>query len=310
MSNQKILVTGGAGFIGSYVVEKLLRDGMDVITFDHYLPGFGSISASRQKGAEYYIGDIRDEVAVTEAMSHVDGFIHLAGVLGTQETIGNPKPAVMTNITGGLNVLEAAAQYGAYGVNIAVGNHWENNPYSISKSAVERLAAMYHKERGVQVSSVRALNAYGPGQSVAAPYGTSKVRKIMPSFVMRALHNDDIEVYGNGAQIMDMIYVTDVADFLVDTLNHTREHGAFDETIEAGTGRETTVLEIAETVLQSVDSTSKLTFLPMRPGETPGAVVLADLSIAKRLLYPEGKTLVSLEAGIAHTVAYYQKSVS
>lgn len=302
----KILLSGGAGFIGRYVAEQLLRDDIGVIIFDHHSPGFASVSSKRLKGAEYYIGDIRDEVAVTEAMAHVDGFIHLAGVLGTQETIGNPKPAVMTNIVGGLNMLEAAAQYDISGVNIAVGNHLENNPYSISKSTVERLASMYRKERGVQVSSVRALNAYGPRQSVAAPYGTSRVRKIMPSFIMRALHNHAIEVYGDGAQIMDMIYVEDVADFLVDTLMHTMEHGAFEETIEAGTGRKTTVLEIANTVLSSVGSMSEVKFLPMRPGETPGAIVVADTNIAKRLLYPNGKGLVSLETGVKRTVAYYK----
>lgn len=299
---RRVLVTGGSGFIGSYVVERLLLDGSEVITFDR------SIEHRRSShGVTTFLGDIRDEVAVTEAMAHVDGFIHLAGVLGTQETILNPRPAVMTNITGGLNVLEAATQYDIPGVNIAVGNHWEQNPYSISKSTVERFAAMYRKERGTRVSSVRALNAYGPRQSVAAPYGTSKVRKIMPSFIMRALHQSDIEVYGDGNQIMDMIYVSDVADFLVDTLYTTAENGPLETVIEAGTGRDTTVLEIAQEVVRQA-KTGTITHLPLRGGETPGAVVKADTSTHVHV-YPEGRNFVSLEDGIEKTLAYYRHEV-
>lgn len=303
-STSKILVTGGAGFIGSYVVDRLIADGKDVVIFDHTSPGREKL---RSSPSEHYLGDIRDEVAVTEAVAHVDGVIHLAGVLGTQETIGNPKPAVMTNITGGLNVLQAASQYDIPMVNIAVGNHWEQNPYSISKTTVERLASMYRKERGLRVSSVRALNAYGPGQSVAAPYGTSTVRKIMPSFVMRALNGVPIQIYGDGQQIMDMIYVSDVADFLVDALYRTASE-AFPETIEAGTGRPTTVLDIANEVIKHVPG-AQIEHLPMRRGETPNAVVMADTT-TQLGLYPNGRKLIALEEGVAQTVRYFRESYS
>lgn len=300
MTISTVLVTGGSGFIGSYVVDRLLRDGIKVVSFDHV-----HSQKNLPTGAERFLGDIRDAEAVTEAMAHVDGFIHLAGVLGTQETILNPKPAIMTNIQGGLNVLEAAAQYGVPGVNIAVGNHWEQNPYSISKSTVERLVRMYNAYRGTQVSVVRALNAYGPRQSVAEPYGTSKVRKIIPSFVHRALAGDPIEVYGDGKQIMDMVYVGDVANFLVQALYLTDAHGAIPETIEAGTGADTTVLEIAEAVVREVGQ-GEIKFLPLRPGESPGAVVKADTS-THDLLFPAGYGFRSLENGLAETVTFYRK---
>ena len=303
----KVLVTGGSGFIGSYVVERLLSDGLEVVVFDH------SQKPHSLDGVTTYLGDIRDDVAVTEAMSHVDGFIHLAGVLGTQETIANPKPAIMTNIVAGLNILEAAVQYDVSGVNIAVGNHWEHNPYSISKSTVERLVSMYRKYRGARVSTVRALNAYGPRQSVAEPYGTSRVRKIMPSFIMRALHGDPIEIYGDGEQVMDMIFVSDVADFLVDTLYITAGVGPLTEIVEAGTGRSTTVNEIAEAVRRAVMETNihdvEITHIPLRGGETPGAVVKADAN-THGIVYPIGKELVPLEEGVARTVFYYMASLS
>lgn len=303
MKLRKVLVTGASGFIGSWVVERLLSDGVKVVKFDHSLAG--NHSADDLNSVELFLGDTRDPVAVNEAMAHVDGFIHLAGVLGTQETISNPTPAIMTNIQSGLNILEAAAQYGVPGVNIAVGNHWEANPYSISKSTVERLCEMYRKYRGVEVSVVRALNAYGPRQSIARPYGTSNVRKIIPSFVSRALHGEAIEVYGDGNQIMDMIFVTDVADFLVDTLWHTVEHGALTDVVEAGTGANTTVLDIARGVVKHIGA-GDIEHLPLRPGETPGAVVKADTD-THRLIYPSGKErLVSLDEGLAQTVAYYR----
>lgn len=302
MALTKVLVTGASGFIGSWVVERLLADGVKVVTFDHSVPGF--LTASDLTSVEMFHGDTRDEVAVTEAMSHVDGFIHLAGVLGTQETIQNPKPAIMTNIASGLHVLEAATQYGVPGVNIAVGNHWESNPYSISKSTVERLCEMYRKYRGTHVSTVRALNAYGPRQSVAQPYGTSQVRKIMPSFISRALHGEAIQVYGDGSQIMDMIHVADVADFLVDTLWKTVEVGPLDTIIEAGTGANTTVLDIAETVVRYVGE-GRIEHLPLRAGETPGAVVRANTD-THAAIYPNGKRLMSLDEGTRQTVQYYR----
>lgn len=292
----KVLVTGGAGFIGTYVVERLLAEGIEPVVFDHQTPPLSD--------HESFFGDIRDEVSVFEAVAHVDGVIHLAGVLGTQETIAHPKPAIMTNIGGALNVLEACTKYGVPLVNIAVGNHWENNPYSISKSTVERLAIMYRKERGLQVTSVRALNAYGPRQSVAFPYGTSKVRKIMPSFVNRALNGDPIEVYGDGNQIMDMIYVSDVANFLVDALIHTATYGPIEETVEAGTGRNTTVLDIANEVARHVDD-AEIRHMPMRPGETQNAVVVANVD-TQHDLYPNGYNFVPLEVGVLRTVEYYR----
>jgi UDP-glucose 4-epimerase len=297
------MVTGGHGFIGGHVVDRLLEDGHEVLVFDradHY--------ENLVSGTEFFLGDIRDAEAVTEAMAHADGFIHLAGVLGTQETIDNPRPAAYTNLMGGLNVLEGAAQYGIPGVNIAVGNHWENNTYSITKSVMERFIDMFNKYRDQRFTVVRALNAYGPRQSVAAPYGSSKVRKIMPSFVCRAIKNDPIEVYADpelGSSIMDMIYVTDVADILVEALYYTMQNGVPDGIPEAGTGRRISVDEIAQAVINEVGQ-GQITHLPMRRGETPGAVVLGDPSTLNLVDYNPDR-LTKLETGLVRTVQYFRE---
>lgn len=292
-----VLLTGAAGFIGRHVTTRLLAEGRHVLAFDRV----GRVAAV--DGCETFLGDVRDATSVTEAMAHADSWIHLAGVLGTAEAVANPLPAAETNVLGGLNVLTAAAQYGLPGVNIAVGNHFENNTYSITKSSVERFCDMYRRHRGLPVTCVRALNAYGPGQSVAAPYGTSKVRKIMPSFVMRALSGDPIQIYGDGQQIMDMVYVDDVADILVRALLHTEASGGYDGVIEAGTGRRTTVDDIAKAVIAEVGA-GHIEHLPMRAGETPGAVVVADTSTLD-VLGVEPGALVRLEDGLVPTVKYF-----
>lgn len=295
----KVLVTGGAGFIGGYVVDALNGQGHEPLIFDHL--GRGG------RGNEVFLGDIRDATAVTEAMAHADSWIHLAGVLGTQETVRNPRPAVETNMIGAVNVLEAAAQYDLPGVNIAVGNYWMVNPYSITKHLAERFCEMYRNHRGTRVTVVRAFNAYGPRQEPVPPYGHSRVRKIMPFFICRALRGLPIEVYGDGDQVMDMIHVRDVAQVLTAALHHTVTKGPIDYPIEAGSGVATSVLDVAQAVINEIGDGS-VTHLPMRPGEETGAKVLADT----RTLYdldPEAyaDTFTSLPVGVAETVPYYRE---
>jgi UDP-glucose 4-epimerase len=289
----RVLVTGGRGFIGGHVVDRLLELGHEPVIFDKQV--------RLHPDAEVILGDVRDPVAVTEAAAHVEGVIHLAAVLGTQETIGNPRPAAETNVLGALNVFEAVAQYGLPAAYAAVGNHWMDNGYSITKTAAERFARMYNTERGTSIAVVRALNAYGPRQSVAAPYGHSKVRKIMPALVCRALTGVPLEVYGTGHQIMDLIHVRDVADVFVRAML-TGPHP--DGIYEAGTGRDTTVNDIADAVIAAV-GTGEIKHLPMRPGEPPHSIVLGDPNTLTPL-YGERPPFIGLDEGVAETVAWFR----
>lgn len=293
----KVLVTGGAGFIGLYVCEELVRRGHSPVILDHYDRG----------GYEYpvILGDVRDDVCVTEAMAHVDGWIHLAAVLGTQETIKNPRPAAMSNLSGGLNILEAATQYDCPGVYIGVGNHWMNNTYSISKTAIERFIDMYNSYRGTKVNIVRAMNAYGPRQRPAPPYGPSKVRKITPAFVCRALENTDVEVYGDGSQISDMVYVGDVAKALVIALEKAASGIVFNKAVEVGPEDHLTVQQFAQMVIDRCGSKSKIVNLPMRPGELPNATVCADVSTLDMVDMSQHE-LTSIEVGLDYTIEYFK----
>lgn len=300
----KVAVTGGAGFIGSHVVDTLLERGHTPVVFDHHgRPG-------HRDDVEVMLGDTRDDVAVTELAAHVEGIIHLASVLGTQETVFNPRPAVMTNVISGMNVLEAAVQYALPVVNIAVGNAGFSNPYSASKTCVETLGHMYVRDRGLHLNQVRLVNAYGPRQLMAAPYGPGKVRKITPAFVARALTGTPIEVYGDGKQVSDMVWVRDGALALVLALEAAAAGNIITDVLECGPAEHSTVVETAGLVIDEVARQtgvrSTISHLPMRPGETAGAFVACDPAT----LAPIGMTdadLKPLAEGIAETVAWYRE---
>lgn len=300
-------LTGGQGFLGGWVREELLRRGHEVVVFDRYP------RTRMEDGENFFLGDIQDATAVTEMAAHVDGIIHLAAVLGTQETIQNPRPSAATNIMGGLNIFEAAVQYNLPVVYAGVGNAWMRDhatgSYTISKTCVEDYARMYNAYRGGRISVVRPVNAYGPRQSVATPYGPSRVRKIMPSFICRALTGTQIEVYGDGQQISDCVYAGDVAKVFVTALEHTASTGILAAPAEVGPLTSETVNDIARLVSRSAAEIAGvgqvgITHLPMRPGEVPGAVVQSDTSTLEPLGI-DARDFVPLEEGIRRTVGWY-----
>lgn len=298
----RILVTGGSGFIGRHVVYNLIDNGHIPIVLDHKLNRWKEMPV----GAEQFFGDVRDFTSISEAVAISDGVIHLAGVLGTSETISEPRPAVETNIIGSLNVFQACRHYNKKCSYISVGNYWMNNSYSITKDTAERFAWMFNRELGTEIAVSRALNAYGPWQK------EKPVRKIIPNFILPALRDEEITVYGDGSQIMDMIFVSDVAECLVRAL--TVEHGQYlfspvqEENrapkFEIGTGRKTTVQEIAELVVKMVGR-GKIKNVPMRKGEPENSVVLGNPETLKPLFNGKLPKLVSLEEGLEETIDWY-----
>jgi UDP-glucose 4-epimerase len=140
----KIGVTGGAGFIGGHVADELIDRNHKVVIFDRR----GRIPAGLDRSVEVFLGDVTDPVAMSELGKHVDGIIHLAACLGTQETIKNPIPSAMTNTIGGLRFIDACDENDIEGTYIGVGNHWIPNTYSISKTGTERYIEMANRYRG------------------------------------------------------------------------------------------------------------------------------------------------------------------
>jgi nucleoside-diphosphate-sugar epimerase len=258
----KIGVTGGSGFIGSYVCEELQRRGHTALILDH-----------RGRGENSMLGDVRDATIVNEFAAHVDGIIHLAAVLGTVETIDAPLPAAEINIIGTLNIFEAASRYDLPVVFAAVGNaNIARGTYCITKSASERFVDMYRIDRGLRVTSVRPMNAYGPRQSAPAPKGSAKVRKIVPSFVTSALSGEPLRVYGDGTQISDSIWVGDVARVFVTALENAANGNVPDHPIDVGNKIPTNVLAVANEVIKNV-SDATIETMPMRAGEPFGGAI-------------------------------------
>lgn len=302
---ERILITGGQGFIGSYVAKRAKALGYVPVIFDRTL---------RTPESDFFLGDITDYAAVTEAVGSCDYVIHCAGVLGTSETIDNPSPAVSTNIVGGLNVFQAMRQHNRQGVYVTVGNYWMNNSYSITKTTAERFAWMFNAEHGTRIAVVRALNAWGPGQK-AGP-----VRKIMPNFVIPALRGEPITIYGDGEQVMDMIHVSDVADVLIRAAVTGGQDYAWDPVrnadsplkYEAGTGIETTVNDIAASVLAALGKEpiegETVQHVPMRGGEPERSIVLGDPGTLMPL-YGMVPHLITLDEGLPPTIEYYHRFV-
>lgn len=287
----KVLVTGASGFIAGHVIEELHSRGIETIGLVRHIGSVANTPIEAWPDVTY-VGDVKDKEVVEKAVNSSDGVINLAGILGTQETINNPYPSVEVNILGALNVLEACRLWKVPLVQIAVGNHWMNNSYSITKTTAERFVQMYVKEHGVKANTVRALNAFGERQK-AKP-----VRKIMASFITRALAGEPIQIYGDGMQKMDMIYVKDVAKILVDTLLTPTTYGNL---YEAGTGIGYTVKEIAEKIIELSGSNSEIEYLPMRAGEPPHSEVIAQ--------NPVDFMYTSLEEGLSKTIAWYESQV-
>lgn len=318
----KVGITGGAGFISGHTIEALIARGHTVEVFDprgRMDPALmASLSREGREAITLRMGDVRDETAVFELAAHCDALIHLAAVLGTQETIQCPGPSAETNILGSINVFESANRYGLPVVYAGVGNAWMRavgtGSYTISKTAAEDYTRMFNLYRGGKITVVRPMNAYGPRQSVAAPFGPSKVRKIIPAFVCRALTGAPIEVYGDGTQVSDCVYVKDVASVFAEALEFTAEVGPTANPVEVGPPTSCTVNDVARLVIGAVKDitgmdSSYIVNVPMRPGEVPNAVVSADCSTLDQL---QGRWAANrylpLADGIHRTAQWYAEN--
>lgn len=234
-----VAVTGGAGFLGQYTVRELQKRGYEATALDI------------QDG-----WDSQNAAVVMDALQGQDAVIHLAGVLGTEELYGIPQQAVTTNVLGAVNVLEACKRYGIPYVATDLPDIWKNI-YQATKACAREIALSYHMHQGLPVTIVRPYNAYGPGQKVHG------VQKLVPTFAHNAWRGLPLPVWGDGQQVVDLVWAGDIAKVLVDALTV----GGHGETIEAGTGKAMTVQEVAQSVLALTGSDSPIQYLPMRKGE-------------------------------------------
>ena len=287
-----ILITGGSGFIGRYTVGRLMAQGIQTTIYDLNPPKFKS---------DFFIrGSMIETKKLESAVAGADAVMHLAGLLGTSETIDGPIMPAKVNVMGSLTVFEFCRRFKKRCCYICVGNHFMLNTYAISKTCAERFALMYNIENGTKIAVVRGLNAYGPYQKHAP------VRKVIPNFCLPALRDEPITIYGSGEQVMDFIFVDDLADILCRAL--LSEHDAYDSVIEAGSGQRTSINFIAEKIIELSGSQSTIEHVPMRPGEIPGATVVADTATLKPLGFA-ADDMVELDDGLTRTIDFYREHI-
>jgi UDP-glucose 4-epimerase len=287
----KTLVTGGSGFIGSYVLEKLKLRGHETYNFDL---------------AEAPELDITDAESVNLIVEHFkpNVIFHLAGALGTAELVEDPVRAEFVNVIGTLHILAACWKHKIPLVFASKINpsDWIN-PYTITKRACDSYCQMY-RLMGMKICIIKPTNVYGPRQ-------TTEIQKCVPIFIKNALAGDPLPVYGTGEQLMDSIYVEDVAEAFV----RSWERQCWGKIIEVGSGKSVTVLEMAEKILElttpmpALGWKSKIQFLPMRFGEPQihKQSTIANTWNLNKLLDLGEKNMMTLDEGLLKTIDWWRR---
>jgi UDP-glucose 4-epimerase len=302
----KVLVTGGAGFIGSHLVEHF-QGKAEVRVLDNLRSGYRRNLDGFD--VEFIEGSILDADAVKRAVEGVDYVFHLAALISVPESMAKPRECVDLNVTGLLNVLEAAADAGArklvlassaaiYGNNPTVPKvetmlPEPKSPYAITKLDGEYYNAMFTTEGRLETASMRFFNVFGPRQDPNSAYAAA-----VPIFIRKALAGDPLTIYGDGGQTRDFIYVKDIVAALVFAATTPGITGTFN----VGYGESTTINDIARTIIAEAGSESQIRFEAERAGD-----VRHSLASIKRLNKAGFRPVSNLREGLAATLRYFQQ---
>ena len=317
IQGKNIFVTGGAGFIGSTLIERLIADNR-ITAYDNLARNTLQSRPDLANHANFRLveGDVLDLPRLTEAMAGHDTVVHAAGIAGIDTVIKSPVRTMRVNMIGTANALEAARAAGianrfidfstsevfgsmAYRsaetdqtVSGSAGEaRWT---YAVSKLAGEHLAKAYHSEYGLPVVTVRPFNIYGPGQT-----GEGAIQ----IFIKRALRDEDIFIYGDGTQIRAWCYVDDFVDCLMRCLENPRAIG---ESFNIGNARAImTTLGLAQMVCRVLNSKSKVLFKPALSADI--ALRIPSVDKAEELL--GFKARVDLEEGILRTADSFRHAL-
>lgn len=272
---RKVLVTGGAGFIGSHLCEALIIRGDDVFIIDDLSTGcYDNVRALKDHGTFHItIGSILDSALLDPLVAKVDLVYHLAAAVGVQKIIESPVDTIETNILGSHNVLSACAKFHktvvlastseVYGKSDSCpfreGDDSVYGPttksrwsYACSKAIDEFLALAYHQEKGLPVIIVRLFNTTGPRQ-------TGRYGMVLPRFIKQALLGKPITVYGNGRQSRCFANVSDVVDALLRLVDEPQSLG---QVFNVGNPQEVSIYALAEKVKRMTRSNSKIELVP------------------------------------------------
>ena len=301
----KILVTGGAGFIGRWIVKKLLDDGHDVCVLDDLSNGRKENIKEFKDNPEFefVLGDVRNKKVLEGVFKEdVDICIHAAAAINVQESIENPQRYYDVNVNGTFNILEMARKRDVKVVLIgtcmvydlssseAINEEHSLNPkspYAGSKLAAENLALSYFHAYGLPVVITRPFNTYGPYQKSNMEGGVVSI------FIKSLLEEKTLDVFGDGTQTRDLLYVEDCAEFIVKASFNKKAIG---ETINAGYGEDITIKDLALLICKDVE---RIRYVEHHHPQSEIPKLLCDYTKAKNLLGWEPK--ISLEEGIEKT---------
>lgn len=308
MKNKTILVTGGGGFIGSHLCERLLRDHCDVICVDNFYTG--SKDNIRHLLSHPNFELIRHDITIP-LFVEVDAIFNLACPASPVHYQNDPIHTTKTCVMGAINMLGLALRrkipilqastsevYGDPSEHPQTEKYWGNvncigprSCYDEGKRCAETLFFDYHRQSNVDIRVVRIFNTYGPRM-------LPDDGRVVSNFIVQALRNEDITIYGDGTQTRSFCYIDDLVEALIRMMNQKQSCGP----VNLGNPGEFTMLELAQKVIEATNSKSKLVFKPL-PADDP-AKRRPDISRAKELLNWEPK--VQLDEGVKRTVEYFK----
>ncbi len=310
MENKKVLVTGGAGFIGSNLVKHLIATNNSVTVLDNFISGYRS---NLDFFPEVHIvdGDVRDKNAVEEAMHGAEVVFHLAASVGNKRSIDHPILDAEINVIGTLQVLEAARKNGVRKIvtSSSAGIFGElktipikedhpiepDSPYGCTKLCEEKLCLSYAKLYALEAVCLRYFNVYGPNQRFDA-YGN-----VIPIFVFKMIRNEPIIIFGDGEQTRDFVHVDDVVQANIKAADSIGINGAFN----IASGKRVTINRLVEMITKGDLNKIKIEHGPERAGDVRHS--LADLTLAfENIKY---SPTVDLEAGIDQYVSWARNAI-
>jgi dTDP-glucose 4,6-dehydratase len=310
--NQRVVITGAAGFIGSHLSEALLDRGDEVIGVDNLLTGhIANIAHLANRRFTFLKHDVTNYIYID---GPVDFVLHWASPASPIDYLELPIPTLKVGALGTHKALGLAKAKGARFVLASTSEvygdplehpqketYWGNvNPigprgvYDEAKRFAEAMTVAYHRYHGIDAKIVRIFNTYGPRMRV-------NDGRAVPAFISQALRNEDVTVFGDGSQTRSFTYITDLVDGILRLMQ-----SSLNEPVNIGNPREMTIAEIARTIIRMTGSKSRIVHQPL-PTDDP-KVRQPDITRARTLLGWEPR--VALEDGLVHTIEYFRGKVT
>ncbi len=285
----KALVTGGAGFIGSHIVDRLLADGHEVIVLDDFSTGHRSNLPDNNAALTIVEGDISNPDTVKECMTDIDWVFHKAAVASVPKTVNDPVGSSAVNYQGTLNLLEAArnndvkrfvfaSSAALYGDEPTLPKVETMCPVTLSPYAVDKLASefacgMYTKLYGLETVCLRYFNVYGPKQDPSSPYSG-----VISIFTDKLKNNETPSIFGNGEQTRDFVFVSDVVEANMKAIS--AEHG-IGEYYNIATGKKITLNELLKNLCDIYEIEFNVNYGEVRQGDIKESYAVIDKAISK-----------------------------